>query len=92
MVGATVLSAALVAAAQVVLATPIARSGYSLKDSHHVPRGWTKVKRAPADHVMQVQIGLKQGNFAELEKQLYEGVFIFPCVLPRHLPTLALAF
>ncbi|KAI1369941.1 tripeptidyl-peptidase 1 precursor [Xylaria arbuscula] len=72
MVGATVLSAALVAAAQVVLASPIARSDYSLKESHHVPRGWAKVKRAPAEHVMQVQIGLKQSNFAELEKQLYE--------------------
>ncbi|KAI0514963.1 tripeptidyl-peptidase 1 precursor [Xylaria bambusicola] len=72
MVGVTVFSAALVAAAQVVLASPVARSGYSLKDSHNVPRGWTKVKRAPADHVMQVQIGLKQGNFAELERQLYE--------------------
>ncbi|KAK5626302.1 hypothetical protein RRF57_002017 [Xylaria bambusicola] len=73
MVGATVFSAALVAAAQVVLATPVARSGYSLKDSHNVPRGWAKVKRAPADHVMQIQIGLKQSNFAELERQLYQG-------------------
>ncbi|KAI1422464.1 tripeptidyl-peptidase 1 precursor [Xylaria sp. FL1777] len=72
MVGATVFSAALVAAAQVVLATPVARSGYSLKDSHHVPRGWAKVKRAPADHVLNLQIGLKQSNFAELEKHLYE--------------------
>ncbi|TGJ88499.1 hypothetical protein E0Z10_g359 [Xylaria hypoxylon] len=72
MVGATVFSAALVVAAQVVFATPVARSGYSVKDSHHVPRGWTKAARAPADHVMDIQIGLKQSNFDELEKQLYE--------------------
>lgn len=74
MVGVTVLSAALLAAAQAVLASPVARSGYSVKDSHNVPRGWTKGARAPADHVMQIQIGLKQSNFAELEKQLYEGM------------------
>ncbi|KAI3330031.1 tripeptidyl-peptidase 1 precursor [Ustulina deusta] len=72
MVGATVFSAALVAAAQVVIATPVARSGYSVKDLHNVPRGWAKVARAPADHVMNLQIGLKQNNFAELEKQLYQ--------------------
>ncbi|KAI1145207.1 tripeptidyl-peptidase 1 precursor [Nemania diffusa] len=72
MVGATVFSAALVVAAQAVFASPVARSGYSLKDSHNVPRGWKKGARAPADHVMHLQIGLKQSNFAELEKQLYE--------------------
>ncbi|GAW14051.1 hypothetical protein ANO14919_034430 [Xylariales sp. No.14919] len=72
MVGATVFSAAFVAAAQVVLATPVARSSYSVKDTHNVPRGWTKVARAPADHVMDLQIGLTQSNFEELEKQLYE--------------------
>ncbi|KAI2633346.1 tripeptidyl-peptidase 1 precursor [Xylaria nigripes] len=67
----TVLSTAFVAAAH-VLANPVTRSDYSVKDSHIVPRGWTKIARAPSDHVMQIQIGLKQSNFAELEKQLYE--------------------
>jgi tripeptidyl-peptidase-1 len=74
MVGATVFSAALLAAAQAVFASPVARSGYSVKDSHNVPRHWTKVARAPADHVMNIQIGLKQSNFPELERQLYEGM------------------
>ncbi|TRX95570.1 hypothetical protein FHL15_003528 [Xylaria flabelliformis] len=72
MVGATVFSAALMAAAQAVFASPVARSGYSVKDSHNVPRDWAKVARAPAGQVMHLQIGLKQSNFAELEKQLYE--------------------
>ncbi|KAI1827064.1 tripeptidyl-peptidase 1 precursor [Xylaria intraflava] len=72
MVGVTVFSAAIVAAAHAALASPVARSGYSVKDTHIVPRGWTKAARAPADRVMQVQIGLKQSNFDELEKQLYE--------------------
>jgi tripeptidyl-peptidase I len=74
MVGATVFSAALLVAAQAVFASPVARSGYTVKDSHNVPRGWKKVARAPANHVMHLQIGLKQSNFAELEKQLYEGM------------------
>lgn len=74
MVGATVFSTALIAAAQVVYAGPVARSGYSVKDTHNVPRDWTKGARAPADHVVHLQIGLKQSNFDELEKQLYEGM------------------
>ncbi|KAI1265446.1 tripeptidyl-peptidase 1 precursor [Xylariaceae sp. FL1019] len=72
MVGVTILSAALLAAAQAVVAKPVARSVYSVKDSHYVPRGWTKRSRAPADHVINLQIGLKQSNFAELERHLYE--------------------
>ncbi|KAI1183607.1 tripeptidyl-peptidase 1 precursor [Nemania serpens] len=72
MVGTAVFSAALVVAAQAVFATPVARPGYSLKDSHNVPRDWTKVARAPASHVMHLQIGLTQSDFAGLEKQLYE--------------------
>ncbi|KAI0199767.1 tripeptidyl-peptidase 1 precursor [Astrocystis sublimbata] len=72
MVGVTVVSAVLVAAAQTVFASPVARSGYSVKDSHDVPRDWVKSARAPGDHVMNLQIGLKQSNFDELEKQLYE--------------------
>jgi tripeptidyl-peptidase-1 len=76
MVGVTVFSAALVAAAQAVLASPMARSGYSVKDTHYVPRDWTKGARAPADHVIQLQIGLKQSNFQELENQLYKGISI----------------
>lgn len=83
MVGATVFSAALVAAAQLVIATPVARSGYSVKDLHNVPRGWAKVARAPADHVMNLQIGLKQNNFAELEKQLYQGMRIYSSPEPN---------
>ncbi|KAI3324132.1 tripeptidyl-peptidase 1 precursor [Xylariaceae sp. AK1471] len=72
MVGATIFSAAFLAAAHAVFASPVARSGYSVKDSHNVPGHWTKVARAPADHVMHIQIGLKQSNFPELERQLYE--------------------
>jgi tripeptidyl-peptidase-1 len=56
-----------------VLATPIARSPYSVKETHHAPREWTKLERANGDHVIHLNIALKQGNFAELERHLYEG-------------------
>lgn len=49
------------------------RSLYTLKERHHVPRSWSRVGPAPAQHMIQLQIGLKQGQFSELERQLYEG-------------------
>ncbi|KAI1630893.1 tripeptidyl-peptidase 1 precursor [Biscogniauxia mediterranea] len=72
MVGFTVVFSALLAA-QAALAGPIrSRTPYRVKDSHHVPRDWRRVGRAPANHVIDLQIGVKQGNFAALEKHLYE--------------------
>lgn len=68
----TLLSAAI--AVQAVLAGPIrARSPYVVKETHNAPNGWTKLDRADGDRIIQLQIGLKQGNFAELERQLWEG-------------------
>jgi tripeptidyl-peptidase-1 len=49
------------------------RSSYAVKETHHVPRQWTRVGPAPAWHMINLQIGLKQGRFDELEKHLYEG-------------------
>ncbi|KAI4253479.1 MAG: hypothetical protein L6R42_007567 [Xanthoria sp. 1 TBL-2021] len=42
------------------------------------PRGngwdrWTRIRPAPADHVVKLQIALKQSQFDELERHLYEG-------------------
>ncbi|KAH6692118.1 tripeptidyl peptidase-like protein [Leptodontidium sp. MPI-SDFR-AT-0119] len=48
------------------------KSLYTLKERHHVPRSWSRVGPAPAQHMIQLQIGLKQGQFSELERQLYE--------------------
>lgn len=53
------------------------RSPYAVKDTHYVPRRWTAVGPAPADHQIRLQIGLKQGQFSELERHLYEGTFGF---------------
>ena len=50
-------------AAQAALASPIrARSPYEVKETHVVPREWTKLDRANGAKVVQLQIGLKQGN------------------------------
>jgi tripeptidyl-peptidase-1 len=49
------------------------RSFYTVKESHQVPRGWSHVRHAPASHEIQLQIGLTQGQFAELQRHLYEG-------------------
>jgi tripeptidyl-peptidase-1 len=61
--------------AQAVLATPIARSTYAVKETHYVPRRWTQKGRAPKDQMLALQIGVKQGNFDELERHLYEGLW-----------------
>ncbi|ORY09202.1 tripeptidyl-peptidase 1 precursor [Clohesyomyces aquaticus] len=65
------LSAAIVA--QAVFATPIrARSPYVLKETHSLPPKWSRLERANGENMIRLQIGLKQGNFDELERHLYE--------------------
>lgn len=57
-----------------VLGTPIrARTGYSVKETHAIPRQWVESGPAPGNHMLRLQIGLKQSNFDELERHLYEG-------------------
>jgi len=55
---------------------PQIHSAYVVKDSHHVPRKWTRIGPAPAQHLIRLQIGLKQNRFSELERHLYEGNWI----------------
>jgi tripeptidyl-peptidase-1 len=63
--------------AQTVFGTPIrSRTAYSVKESHNVPQKWKNLGRAPSDHMLHMQFGLKQGNFAELDRQLYEGMLL----------------
>jgi tripeptidyl-peptidase-1 len=59
--------------AQAVLATPVARSVYAIKEKHVVPQRWTQKSRAPKHQILALQIGVKQGDFDELERHLYEG-------------------
>lgn len=60
-------------AAGIVSASPVRRANYAVKESF-LPRSWSKVERAPEDHVLYLQIGLKQNNYAELERTLLEGM------------------
>jgi len=62
-------------AAQLALGSPVkARSLYAVKDSHFVPTKYTKLGPAPEEHVIELRIGVKQGDFDALEKHLYEGM------------------
>lgn len=45
---------------------------HKLKEEVILPRTWQKVGSAPPEHMIELRIGLKQSNFAELERQLYE--------------------
>ena len=45
---------------------------HKVRESIPSPRGWTKTKRAPADHIIELRIALPQPNFGELEKHLDE--------------------
>jgi tripeptidyl-peptidase-1 len=68
----------LLAVAKAAVASPVhpirARTPYEVKETHLVPRKWKQLDRAPADHLIDLQIGVKQSNFAELERHLYEGM------------------
>jgi tripeptidyl-peptidase I len=69
----TLLSASL--GIQAAFASPIrTRTPYKVKETHFVPRRWTQRGRAPGSHMIHMQIGLKQSQFDELERHLYEGV------------------
>jgi tripeptidyl-peptidase-1 len=73
MLGASILLT-LAVAIQAVVGSPVkSRTAYAVKEKHHVPRKWIKMGRAPADRMLNLQIGVKQGQFDELERHLYEG-------------------
>ena len=68
-------SLGLLLATGTVIGSPLrSRSPYAIKDSHNVPSMWNEVGPAPADKLMNLHIGLKQGQFDELERHLYEGI------------------
>jgi tripeptidyl-peptidase I len=46
---------------------------YSRKEWHPVPLEWTSIGIPDPLHTLNLQIGLKQSNFEELERHLYEG-------------------
>lgn len=65
----------LAATLQVAVSTPVrARTAYAVKETHYVPRAWREVDEAPRSYVINLNIGIKQGSFEELDRHLYEGM------------------
>lgn len=61
-------------AANIVFGSPVkTRSTYAVKETHNVPSKWSRVGPAPRDHLINLSIGLRQSQFDELERHLYEG-------------------
>lgn len=60
--------------ATLVFGSPVkTRSTYAVKETHNVPGKWSRVGPAPRDHLINLSIGLRQSQFDELERHLYEG-------------------
>ena len=53
------------------IAGPLQRR-YLVKESHPVPEDFTRESDASPGHLIRLQLGLKQSQFEELERQLYE--------------------
>lgn len=67
------ISLALLAASTSILSSPLrSRTEYAVKDTHNVPSKWYEVGPAPAHKLLHLHIGLKQSQFDELERHLYE--------------------
>lgn len=57
-----------------VFTSPVhARTAYEVKESHNFPSTWTNIGPAPPNTVINLHIGLRQSQFDELERHLYEG-------------------
>ena len=73
------VSFALLAASTAILSSPLhSRTEYAVKDTHTVPSNWDEVGPAPAHKLLHLHIGLKQSQFGELERHLYEGMLQTP--------------
>lgn len=73
------VSLALLAASTTILSSPLRpRTEYAVKDTHNVPSKWYDVGPAPAHALLHLHIGLKQSQFDELERHLYEGTLTGP--------------
>ncbi|TAQ87514.1 hypothetical protein B7494_g4153 [Chlorociboria aeruginascens] len=72
--GASVLvTVAVLAQSLLTNASPIqSRSAYAVKETHRAPRRWVQLGRAPREKMLNLHIGVKQAQFGELERHLYE--------------------
>lgn len=71
------VSIAVLLATSSVTSSPVhTRTPYLVKDTHNVPNRWSNLGRAPPGTILNLNIGLKQSRFDELERHLYEGMLI----------------
>lgn len=63
---------ALALSSSLVWAAPPQACAPKVKETVAPPRGWVKLAPAPADHEIELRIGLPQPNFPILEQHLYE--------------------
>ena len=60
---------------QIVSGGPLSKRWEDFQTKHQwqeVPKGWMFHNDAPADHMLEMRIALKQDKFDELVKHLYE--------------------
>ncbi|KAG9087313.1 hypothetical protein FRC06_002603, partial [Ceratobasidium sp. 370] len=62
----------LLALASVSCASPLTTNFKTRHALHEVPTGWKAIDRAPAEHLIDMRIGLKQARMAELLSTLTE--------------------
>jgi tripeptidyl-peptidase-1 len=79
MVSSSLLSLAsvLLLFAYVVTSSPVdnaRRREYAVKSSRPTPRKWKRIDVAPLDHMLQLQIGLKQSRIDDLLQHVDEGM------------------
>ncbi|KZT01406.1 tripeptidyl peptidase A [Laetiporus sulphureus 93-53] len=55
-----------------IAAAPAKECPHKVKETVHPPHGWTNVRPAPANHIIELRIGLPQPNFSMLEQHLLE--------------------
>lgn len=60
------------AALGIAAATPL-QTRYAVKETFKVPREFRKVANAPARHLIRLNVALKQSQFEDLERSLYES-------------------
>jgi tripeptidyl-peptidase-1 len=48
-------------------------SNYAVKEKHHVPQGWNRIRDAAPDTLIALRIALRQNNFDELERKLLDS-------------------
>ena len=55
------------------VAKPLQNRAYAVKETHILPRDFKRESDAPASHLISLSVGLKQGDFDELERHLFES-------------------